>query len=214
MPIIKIYSYSKYICRDFLQPIAKLHVCRIQVLNSVPMMKWVHLTAAVCYVIWHSSEIRNLCLMKWSKLFQNLPIFWNTTKSQGAEHNVVLFWSVFLVNFMLSINLVFLKSVSDMAAILRITNFFHTLPLKLSRQVVVKSNYYDRYSKGEFTFSFSTREYNKKISTRELFQVRTPKKSFCSVVMVKFTWLFAVIFHNSVIVISYFLVYIGIKVEM
>ena len=58
---------------------------------------------------------------------------------------------------MLSINLVFLKSVSDMAAILRITNFFHTLPLKLSRQVVVKSNYYDRYSKGEFTFSFSTR---------------------------------------------------------
>ena len=39
LPIIKIYSYSKYICRDFLQPIAKLHVCRIQVLNSVPMMK-------------------------------------------------------------------------------------------------------------------------------------------------------------------------------
>ena len=109
---------------------------------------------------------------------------------------------------MLSINLVFLMSVSDMAAILRITNFFHTLPLKLSRQVVVKSNYYDRYSKGEFTFSFSTRECNKKISARELFQVRTPKKSFCSVVMVKFTWLFAVIFHNSVIVISYFLVYI------
>ena len=53
---------------------------------------------------------------------------------------------------MLSINLVFLKSVSDMAAILRITYFFHTLPLELSRQVVVKSNYYDR-----FTFSFSAR---------------------------------------------------------
>ena len=146
---------------------------------------------------------------------KSLPIFWNTTKSQGAEHNIVLFlysnrefWSVFLVNFMLSMNLVFLMSVSDMAAILRITNFFHTLPLKLSRQVVVKSNYYDRYSKGEFTFSFSTRECNKKISARELFQVRTPKKSFCSVVMVKFTWLFAVISHNSVIVISYFLVYI------
>ena len=104
---------------------------------------------------------------------------------------------------MLSINLVCLKSVSDMAAILRITYFFHTLSLELSRQVVVKSNYYDRYSKGEFTFSFSTRECNKKISARELFQVRTPKKSFCSVVMAKFTWLFAVI-SQYVIVISKF----------
>ena len=53
--------------------------------NNFGMIVWIHKLKfhfSKYYTIWHSLEIRGLCLMKWPiEMPQNMPYFWNTYDS-------------------------------------------------------------------------------------------------------------------------------------